>query len=142
MTFRHRDTSLSRYPFVCEPNIGRMPLTALARYATALDAHLYDIELQLAELGGNLDGCRPALKVDKWLTRIGIAALIGGFTAPVDGGALFWLIASGSLTQIGWLRTRDTKRRIDEIDDAVAMLELNHEIISGEIAAVNRRRGR
>lgn len=64
---------------------------------------------------------------------------MGGLTAPVDGGALFWLIASGSLSQVGGMRVLDDERELSEGASRLAMLESNANILEGEVQRVEHR---
>ena len=58
---------------------------------------------------------------------------------PVDGGALFWLIASGTSTQVGIMRLFGSEGKISETEARIAMLRLNKDILLAEVKRISKR---
>jgi hypothetical protein len=116
-----------------------MDRTALATYRKEVDEQLAAIErLSVAERAQN-KGRKEGRRGNWSWAGISAAIFIGGFTAPVDGGALFWLIASGTSTQVGIMRLFGSEAKIGEAESRIVMLRLNKDILVAETKQIGRR---
>lgn len=88
MSERYDNTTLSRRPVAVRPDVERMDRAALSAYRKEVDDQLAMIErLSAAERAEN-KGRKEGRRGNWSWAGISAAIFIGGFTAPVDGGAL------------------------------------------------------
>lgn len=133
------NTFLLRRPIAVRPDIEQMDRPALNSYRKEVDETLAMIErLSAAERAQNR-GRKEGRRGNWSWAAISAAIFIGGFTAPVDGGALFWLIASGTSTQVGIMRLFGSEAKISEAEARIAMLRLNKDILMAETKRIGRR---
>lgn len=113
---------LSRHPFVHNERLDRLSRAELLAYRARLDYLLRSVQTESTAERHLLNALKKRTGSNWTLGALGLATLVGGFTAPADEGALFWLIASGALGQIGITRCAEDATEIAEIESRVAML--------------------
>lgn len=139
MSEPYDNTALTRRAVAIRPDVEQMDPASLAVYRKEVNEQLKMIQrLSAAERAEN-KGRKEGRRGNWSWAGISAAIFIGGFTAPVDGGALFWLIASGTSTQVGIMRLFGSEGKISKAEERIAMLRLNKDILIAETKRIGSR---
>lgn len=121
------------------PDVEQMDEAALSAYRKEVDDQLAMIE-RLSAVERSENRGRKEGRWGNWgWAGISAAIFFGGFTAPVDGGALFWLIASGTSAQVSIMRLFGSEGKISEAEARIAMLRFNKDILLAEAKRITKR---
>ena len=112
---------------------------ALNAYRQELEDNFQSASALKLFIDGKLSGKRAKNRINKGLAGFGLATFVGAWTAPIDGGALFWLIASWSGTQLSLMSAASDKRDLENLLSMQEMLDLNLQLIQNDIDAVEIR---